>query len=312
MDIKKLIEDVIIDLANNATLDSVSSKVQVISRLLKNEKFKKWVDCEFVYGYKLEEEIPNYRIIFIVGVQADYIAPAPGGMIKYTNQMVPIENLGAEKYKRIAKIAIPNTISLVQQAIQPNRDICLTVEPYESSYIQEVLDGCHIMSMRKIISRQQYQNIIDTTKANLIDFFVELNDSVLNKSIDFNVMTKKTDIERVVNNTIYASVVNSGDGHIEIADSTVIGGKDNSVNISSDIRQQLNNIVNEIETLSQEINEDRTDIAEAIIAVKEELRCPNINRSSLKLAFHAIKGAISGAIDTGVTELVEQAVRLIK
>ena len=168
------------------------------------------------------------------------------------------------------------------------------------------------MSMRKIISRQQYQNIIDTTKANLIDFFVELNDSVLNKSIDFNVMTKKTDIERVVNNTIYANVVNSGDGHIEIADSTVIGGKDNSVNISSDIRQQLNNIVNEIETLSQEINEDRTDIAEAIIAVKEELRCPDINRSSLKLAFHAIKGAISGAIDTGVTELVEQAVRLIK
>lgn len=55
MNIKQLIEDVIINLANNSPLESVSSKVQVISRLLKNDKFKKWVDCEFVYGYKFED-----------------------------------------------------------------------------------------------------------------------------------------------------------------------------------------------------------------------------------------------------------------
>lgn len=81
MNIKQLIEDVITNLANNSPLESVSSKVQVISRLLKNDKFKKWVDCEFVYGYKFEDEIPNYRVLYIIGVQADYIAPAPGGMI---------------------------------------------------------------------------------------------------------------------------------------------------------------------------------------------------------------------------------------
>ena len=40
MNVKSLIEDVITDLANNCTLESISSKVQVISRLLKNDKFK--------------------------------------------------------------------------------------------------------------------------------------------------------------------------------------------------------------------------------------------------------------------------------
>lgn len=40
MNIKQLIEDVITNLANNSPLESVSSKVQVISRLLKNDKFK--------------------------------------------------------------------------------------------------------------------------------------------------------------------------------------------------------------------------------------------------------------------------------
>lgn len=262
--------------------------MQVISRLLKNDKFKKWVDCEFVYGYKFEDEIPNYRVLYIIGVQADYIAPAPVGMIKFTNQIVPIENLGADKYRKIAKISIPNTISIIQQAIQPNRNIHIAIEPYESSYIQEVLDGCLIMSMRKIISRQQYQNIIDTTKAKLIDIFLELNDSVLNEELDFNVMTKKTDIDRVVNNTIYASVVNTGNGHVEITGSNIIGGKDNQVDISSDIRQQLNEIVSKIEALAQEVDEDRINIAGAILAVKEELSCPNIKRPYLRLAVNAI------------------------
>lgn len=41
INIKKLIEDVIGDLANNQPLDSVSSKVQVISRSLRNDKFIK-------------------------------------------------------------------------------------------------------------------------------------------------------------------------------------------------------------------------------------------------------------------------------
>ena len=40
MNVKKLIEDVITALANNCPLDSVSSKVQVISRLLKNDRFR--------------------------------------------------------------------------------------------------------------------------------------------------------------------------------------------------------------------------------------------------------------------------------
>ena len=101
----------------------------------------------------------------------------------------------------------------------------------------------------------------------LIDFFLELNDTVLDNEIDFNVMTKKNDIERIVNNTIYAGVVNTGEGSVVISDSTVIGGKDNQVSVSSDVKQQLNAIVSQIEALAQEVDDDRTDIAEAIIAV---------------------------------------------
>ena len=313
MDVKKLIEDVITDLANNCTLDSVSSKVQVISRILKNDRFRKWVDCEFVHGYKSDEEAPKYRTMYIAGVRASYVAPAGfGSIVKYTNQQIPIENLGAERYKKIAKIYVWDTVSIIQNAIKPNEDIHLAVGPHESADIQEVLGHCQIMNMYKVVSNQQYQRIVDKTKATLIDFFLELNDTVLDNEIDFNVMTKKNDIERVVNNTIYAGVVNTGEGRVTISDSTVVGGKDNQVTISSDIKQQLNNIVSQIEALAQEVDDDRTDIAEAIIAVKEELKEDNIRTTPLRLAFYAIKGAISGLADSAIETLAEQAIKLLQ
>lgn len=312
MNVKSLIEDVITDLANNCTLESISSKVQVISRLLKNDKFKNWVDCEFVYGYKSDEDTPEYRIMYIAGVRASYVVPTGfGGAVKYTNQQIPIENLGAKRYKKIAKIYIWDTVSIVQNAIKPNEDIHLAVGPHESADIQEVIGYCQIMNMYKVVSSQQYQRIVDKTKAILIDFFLELNDTVLDNEIDFNVMTKKNDIERVVNNTIYAGVVSTGEGNITISESAVIGGKDNQVTISADVKQQLNSIVSRIEALSQEIDDDRTDIAEAIIAVKKELKEVNFQPKRLRLVFNAIKGAVAGMVDSGIEILAQQAIELL-
>lgn len=313
MDVKKLIEDVITDLANNCTLDSVSSKVQVISRILKNDRFRKWVDCEFVHGYKSDEEAPKYRTMYIAGVRASYVAPAGfGSIVKYTNQQIPIENLGVERYKKIAKIYVWDTVSIIQNAIKPDEDIHLAVGPHESADIQEVLGHCQIMSMYKVVSGQQYQRIIDKTKAMLIDFFLELNETVLDNEIDFNVMTKKNDIERIVNNTIYAGVVNTGEGSVAISDSTVIGGKNNQVSVSSDVKQQLNAIVSQIEALAQEIDDDRTDIANAIIEIKKELEAKSINSRPLRLAFYAIKGAILGLADSAIENLAEEAIKLLQ
>lgn len=313
MDVKKLIEDVITDLANNCTLDSVSSKVQVISRILKNDRFRKWVDCEFVHGYKSDEETPKYRTMYIAGVRASYVAPAGfGSIVKYTNQQIPIENLGVERYKKIAKIYVWDTVSIIQNAIKPDEDIHLAVGPHESADIQEVLGHCQIMSMYKVVSGQQYQRIIDKSKAMLIDFFLELNETVLDNEIDFNVMTKKNDIERIVNNTIYAGVVNTGEGSVAISDSTVIGGKNNQVSVSSDVKQQLNAIVSQIEALAQEIDDDRTDIANAIIEIKKELEAKSINSRPLRLAFYAIKGAILGLADSAIENLAEEAIKLLQ
>lgn len=71
MDTKKLIEEVLLDLGNNKSLTDVSSKIQIIVRLLGDEKLKSWYTYEFVTGYK-DQELPDYRISRAVEIKAIY------------------------------------------------------------------------------------------------------------------------------------------------------------------------------------------------------------------------------------------------
>lgn len=312
INIKELIEDVVRDLANNQPLDSVSSKVQVISRSLKNNKFKEWVDCEFTKGYPKDIPVPVYRKFFILGVQASYVAPYGfGGAVKYTNQQIPIENLGADRYREIAEVTITEPISIVQRSIHPDRNIHLSIRPHESFYIQEILEDCQIMNMHKLVSAHQFQNIIDQTKAILIDFFIELNDTILDNEIDFNVMNKREDIERAVNNTIYAGVVHTGTGAIEIDNSNVVGGQNNTVIIPAETKQQLSEIVRQIETISQEMDDDRTDVADAIITIREELDLKMPRPKFLKTAFNGLKAIGAGVVVDKIIPLVDRGLELI-
>lgn len=52
MDTKKLIEEVLLDLGNNKSLKDVSTKIQIIVRLLGNDELKEWYNNEFITGYK--------------------------------------------------------------------------------------------------------------------------------------------------------------------------------------------------------------------------------------------------------------------
>jgi hypothetical protein len=58
MDVKKLIEEVLESLGDNKTLTEVASKIQIIVRLLGDEKLRSWYNCEFVTGYQ-DEELPE-------------------------------------------------------------------------------------------------------------------------------------------------------------------------------------------------------------------------------------------------------------
>lgn len=81
MDVKKLIEEVLTALGDNKSLTEVSSKIQIIVRLLGDEKLRSWYNCEFVNGYYNEDNLPDYRISRAADIKADYLTPQGLGLL---------------------------------------------------------------------------------------------------------------------------------------------------------------------------------------------------------------------------------------
>lgn len=102
MDTKKLIEEVLLALGNNKSLTDVSSKIQIIVRLLGDKKLKSWYTCEFVTGYK-DKELPDYRISRAVEIKANYIVPQGFGAWKLSGQSVPVRQLRCTDCKYVPR-----------------------------------------------------------------------------------------------------------------------------------------------------------------------------------------------------------------
>lgn len=194
MNIKKLIESVIYQLANNEPVSSIVPKLQVISKLLRNEEFKIWIDNEFIYGYNDESEIPDYRNVKMSSIIASFLHHQGfGRILQYSNFEVPIINLGIENYKEIAHIPVRQTVFSIDRILTENKgNIHLSLTQYEKLIIQQkILQNCEISNINKVISREYFLNIISKANAKLLDMFLELNETVFENEINFNIMEKK-------------------------------------------------------------------------------------------------------------------------
>ena len=313
INVKKLIEEVIFDLANNVSISTVSSKVQVISRLLKNKTFTDWVDREFVNGYVDETSLPKYRKSTITGVYADFITPHGFGMMQYKNTEIPIANLGSKNYEQITMVIIKDSLSIIQNALGGKReDIAYSLTPYEIQMIQSIMPDCQIMQIHKIVSRQFFERIIQTAKNTLIDVFMEFNDSLFNKEINFNVMNKEREIASIVNKTINTGVYVEEKGTANINDSTIFGGNFNSVTFNMKAREELKVITDKIEELAHDIDFDREDLVTEIVRIRMELDNQYQQPKVIKSAFNAIKGIVIGVAANRITTLVDSALEILK
>ena len=299
MNIKSLIEDIIVGMANNEPLANLVSKIQVVSKLLKNEEFNTWVDNEFIYGYNTEDDLPVYRNIHVLAVKASFVHHLGlGRMMQYTNFEVPILNLGSDKYKEVMQIPFKETIvALDQMMLQQKGNIHYSLNGYEKYLIQQkILQDCEVSNIYKIISRYSITNIIDQAKAKLLDTFIELNDSVFNNEIDFNLMEKKEDIAKIVHQTINTGVYISDNSSANIQDTNIIGGSNNNTQFNENFEKDVLNLTAKIEQLAKDLDEERDEIAFEISKIKlalEKKESPKI----IKSAFNAIKGITIGIVE---------------
>lgn len=308
MDTKKLIEEVLLDLGNNKSLTDVSSKIQIIVRLLGDEKLKSWYTCEFVTGYK-DQKLPDYRISRAVEIKANYIVPQGFGAWKLSDQSVPVANLGLEKYKEIMTVRFCDTISAIIEYSKHPEDVAMSLSPYEQALVQKVLGEAHIQNVHKVLSPSTFQTIIDNVQGRIIDMFMDLNERVFNGELDLKSNSAKKEIHQVITNNITAGIVQTGSGTIEANNATIAAKIEQSP--SADVIAKLYSLADEIERVAKNTDEEFDDIARELIDIRTELSKPQPNSSFLKKSFKALTWGATVSCKTTIEELVKKAIEYL-
>lgn len=308
MDAKKFIEEVLIDLGNNKSLSDVSCKIQIIVRLLGDEKLRQWYNSEFVTGYT-DEELPDYRISKAAEIKADYLAPQGFGAWHMPNQSVPIANLGTEKYNQVMTIKIKDNISsIIEYSKHPNK-MAMTLSPYETALVQKVLGYAQIRSVHKVVPPSVFRTIIDNVQNRIIDLFMDLNEKVFKGELDITSSQGKKEMQQVINNYINAGVVNTGSGSIDASKS--INAVNNNASISNEVKDKLQSIVGEIEKIAADHVDWLKDISQELIVIHAELQSPTPQPAVLSRSFKALVWGVSVSCKAVIEKLVGDAINIL-
>lgn len=308
MDVKTLIEEVLIDLGNNKSLTEVSSKIQIIVRLLGDDDLKKWYQAEFVSGYK-DQDLPEYRISQAADIKADYLRPQGFGVWKVSGQSVPVANLGSEKYGEIMTVRMTDTISsIIEYAKHPDH-IAMSLSPYECRLVQQVLGYAQIQSVHKELSPSTFQTIIDSVQGKIIEMFMDIDEKVFNGGLDIKSDRGKKEMHQVITNNITAGIYQSGNGVIDASGSTIAAQIDNA--LSHEATEQLRQLADNIESVAKDTDKEFGEIAQDIVDIRDELNSRNPNRGFLKKSFKALSWGASVSCRTAIEELVKKAIELL-
>ena len=307
MDVKKLIEEVLTALGDNKSLTEVSSKIQIIVRLLGDEKLRSWYNCEFVKGYYNDDNLPDYRISRAADIKADYLTPQGLGLLSVPNQSVPVYNLGREKYDSIMTIEIKETISSIIEYTKHPDQMAMSLSPYEKGLVQKVLGYAQIQSVHKVVPPSVFQTIIDNVQNKIIDMFMDLNEKVFNGELDIASNQVKKEMQQVINNYITAGVVQTGSGTIDASHANIAANMTSTV--SAETKDKLNAIVDELEKIVRD--EDNAEIKQDLSDIRTELQAPNPQPQTLKKSFKALVWGASVTCKAAIEKLVGDAIDLL-
>lgn len=310
LNIKEMIESVITDLTNNEPVNHYALKLQMISRFLKNESFSQWLSKE-IDGYKKEDTVPVHRVL-TTQVKANLIIDRGFNKVKISDHIMPLYPLGEELSKEISTIELKGSIIELTRLLEGNGKIAFSTTDYERVKLSKVYEDCTILSAHKPIQNSEIELIIHKFKSILLDMFMEFNETIFEDEIDFDIMTKKKDIDKIIQQTINTGVYLSENAIANINGSTVIGGIENKVRINDRSKADLESIINKIEQLVQEIEADREDIANEIYTIKVELNETIQRPKIIKSALNAIKGITLGVAGNKITDLIDKGLEIIR
>lgn len=303
IDLKKQIESIIEDLANDAPISRILLKAQAIAFYIKDETFTNWIKSE-QNGYSTINELPTYRKAKCE-VKATVFTPFQGS----SEFFVPVDAIKDNKVKDfVSTFTFTEPISEIEEmaSADKNKLLRLNLPSFIYGSIAEFFPRSSIECVWRFTNTSSAKGILDRVKSKLLEFFLQFEEQI-NIDVNFDVMANKEKIQTMINQTIKAGVVNTGNGNISVTKSEIIGGNDNT-NISKDVINKTKEILHQIESIEKKVDEDEQDMAQYIFEIKQELDSKMPQPAIIKRALRALKTlktiATEKAIEYGIDQLI--------
>lgn len=218
MDIRSIVNRLIDDIANGASISQILLKAQIVAFSIGDDMFSGLIKNE-QQGYSSEDTMPDYRKVKTM-VKATFVYPFNN--IQTVN--VPCEAIEDERIRDLMTYVYVREPLVQVEAMYSNAEsgmVTMQVPIFAYSTIKSLYnsDGYKVYSAKYCFPKESLLSIVENFKAQLLDLLLQFNDKLdwnMDISADKNKDMAKTIINNVYN--VKAAVANMGSGNIETND----------------------------------------------------------------------------------------------
>jgi hypothetical protein len=308
MNTKELIESIISDLLGDASISKIMLKTQALAMTLNSDKLLDWVYLE-QRGYPDIDILPKYRVI-----GCTVKACINNGIIQYPHRPVPIEAIRNESDRDfLSHIHFTKPISEIEGYTnykdgKDGKRIMYTIPVQYYSRIENIfgstVGSVQVENAWKESTIESVKSIIDLAKSHLLSLLLDLNQVI---GANLNNLSASM-VNTATQQYIYDSIVHNGDGCINITNSNFATGDNSNISLSPHQKDEINAIIDQINSIQSQLDEDETDIAECIVQLQTELNSKVPCPKTIKLILRALKSfpkiAAEKTIEYGINNLL--------
>lgn len=219
MDVRKIVNALIMDIANGVSISQVLLKAQIIAYNLGDEKFSQYIKCE-QQGYSPNDTLPSYRKQKTL-VKATFVGPFQ------TSQTVEVhcEAIEDKCIRNLLTFAsLRDSLILIEKMYEnaESEMVRTSVPVFAYPTIKSLYKDCggmDIYSAYQCFPKEALLTIVETFKSQLLDILMQF-DKKLDWKLDMS-SSKNKDIATTIINNVYhinAVVANTGIGNVETKD----------------------------------------------------------------------------------------------
>lgn len=222
MDIRSIVNRLINDIANGASISQILSKAQIVAFSIGDDIFSELIKNEQL-GYSSEKTAPDYRKVKTM-VKASFV----DSFNNFQTVNVPCEAIKDERIKELITYVYVREPLVQVEAMYNHAEsgmVTMQVPIFAYSTIKSLYNSedYEVISAKHCFPKESLLSIVEIFKAQLLDLLLQFNDKLdwnLEISADKNKNMAKTIINNVYN--VKAAVANMGNGNVKTQDIKIV------------------------------------------------------------------------------------------